>query len=77
LTRDDDKWDRAVLLTELVYQIFAGHIGELQIQKKEISVVVGEPGESFLTAVRKRGAKPFSRKATLDEGNQTLMVVND
>jgi hypothetical protein len=77
LTRDDDKWDRAVLLTELVYQIFAGHIGELQIQEKEISVVVGEPGEGFLTAMRTRSVKPFSRKAALDEGNQTLMVVND
>jgi hypothetical protein len=77
LTRDDDKWDREVLLVEVVDQIFARHIGELQIQKKEIDVMVGEPGEGFLTAMSERGVKPFSRKAPLDERNQTLIVVND
>jgi hypothetical protein len=60
LTRDDDKWDREVLLVEVVDQIFAGHIGELQIQKKEVGVMVGKPGEGFLPAMRERGVKPFS-----------------
>ena len=50
LTGDDDKWEREIALVELVDEIFARHIGELQIQKKEIGVMVGEPRESFLTA---------------------------
>ena len=66
LTGHDDKWEREVALSELVNEIFAGHIGELQIQKKEVGVMVGEPRESCLTAMRERGVKPFSRKAPLE-----------
>jgi hypothetical protein len=58
-------------------QIFAGHIGELQIEKEEVSVMVREPGKCFLPAMGEGSVEPFARKASLDKGNQTLIVIDD
>jgi hypothetical protein len=64
-------------MSEVIDEILASHVGELQIEEEEVSLVMRKPVQRFLPAMGDGRVKSVAGKTALDERNEPLIVVND